>query len=47
MAFAAVWLLSNWRWAMIWAITVGMLVFTQGYFTYVMLAANMPAATSL
>lgn len=47
MAFAAVWSLSNWRFAMIWAITVLGLITVQGYMTYVLLAAGMPSTTSL
>ena len=37
MAFAAVWLLSNWRYAVIWAITILGLISVQGYLTYVVL----------
>lgn len=48
MAFAAVWLLSNWRMAIIWAITVLGLITVQGYLTYVVLDyINVPSATSL
>lgn len=46
-AILAVWLLSNWRVALIWSITVGLLIFTQGYFTYVLMAAGSTNETSL
>jgi hypothetical protein len=47
MAFAAVWLLSSWRVALIWAITFLGVVVVQGYLTYVVLAAGAPSTTSL
>lgn len=47
-AFGAVWALSNWRLACIWAITVLGLITVQGYLTYVVLDyINVPSATSL
>lgn len=47
-AFGAVWALSTWRLACIWAITMLGLIAVQGYLTYVVLDyINVPATTSL
>ena len=47
LAFGAVWTLSTWRLALIWAITVLGLIIVQGYLTYVVLDyINVPAVTT-
>ena len=47
MAIGAVWALSNWRYAVIWAITMMCLISVQGYMTFVVLDyMNVPAAAT-